>query len=163
LHSDMQGLFCYVWLIIQNLTLHKPTMKIFKAIKWVSLALILIILSVWFFIDHDNRNFLYYGALRIKNQPASVKIIDYHTSGWMDQQYEYYVSLNKGDLSKLLSGRKYNYTPKAKDYINQWATDADRYNFTADTCFTSGDLSTGMINVFVNKESTNAYVVYDVK
>jgi hypothetical protein len=128
-----------------------------RKIKWAIIILLLILIAAWLYIRHDNKDFLRYGVLHIDKFPNSLKIIDCESAGWTDQQYEYYISIDSVELNKLFSGRKYTKENNIRSAIPS-APDT----FPANICYTSGELKNGLVTIFVNKDRTRAYIIYDI-
>jgi hypothetical protein len=139
-------------------------MKFIKKIKWVIVALLLICISGWFYINYSDRDFLRYGALHIKKLPPTLNLLDYHTYGISDFRAEYFISVNPNEFGKLISGRKYKIrNSNNADFLSIAAVGAHPSGFLPDLCYTSGSYNDGMVQVFTNKSKSLIYVVYDIQ
>jgi len=138
-------------------------MKKFRTLKIIAITFVIVILGVYLFNIYDNRHFLTHGVLRIKQNPPTLQIEKYETWGISDFRAEYYVLINKNDIPKLLQGRKYTLEPNPKDYFAAWATGLENRLFKTERCYSSGSMSDGLINIFLNKDSSQAYIVYSIQ
>jgi hypothetical protein len=137
-------------------------MRKFRKIKISLIVLFVAAIGIYLFIQYDKRHLLLNGVLHIKEKPATLKIIRCESYGLSDFRAEYYVSINKNEFTRLLRGRKYTLIANPKDYFTSRATGQECYKFQADLCYTAGDRSNGLVNIFVNKDKTEVYTVYDV-
>lgn len=135
-------------------------MKKFRTLRIILSTLVIIILGIYLFNIYDKRHFLTNGVLHLKQNPTTLQIVECETWGISDFRAEYYVLIDKNDITTLLKGRKYVLTPNPKDYFISWATHAEDPKFNADVCYTSGSMSDGLVNIFLNKDKSEAYIVY---
>jgi hypothetical protein len=132
-------------------------MKFIKKIKWVIIVLLIVFIAGWIYIRYDNRDFLRYGVLRIDKFPNSLKIIDDKSSGWINQQYTYTISIDSAEMNKLLSGRHYINDLDVK------LAPIKPEGFFVRNCYTSGDFKNGLVSIYVNEGRSMAYIVYDIE
>jgi hypothetical protein len=132
-------------------------MRFLGKIKWVIIVLLIVIIVGWIYIRYDNRAFLRYGVLRIDKFPNSLKIIDDESSGWINQQYDYTISIDSAEMNKLLSGRHY-----INDLDVKLAPIKPGAFYTRN-CYTSGYFKNGLVSIYVNEDRSMAYIVYDIE
>jgi hypothetical protein len=130
-------------------------MNFLKKSKWFLIVVVFLFIAGCLFITFDNRNFLKYGALHISKVPKSLKIINYNIRGLTDQEYQYYISVEPAEFGQLLIGRTYIKQPGKNGLI---ATPPDE--FPVNECYTSGNLKSGLVSIFVNANKSQAYVIY---
>jgi len=138
-------------------------MRKYRVLKILLIVLVVAISGIYLFVRYDNRHFLTSGVLLVKEKSPTLKIIRCESFGLSDFRMEYYVIIDKSDIAKLLQGRQYNLTPNPDKYFMRWATGGEKSGFKADVCYTSGSISKGLVNIFLNKDKSAAYIVYDVK
>jgi hypothetical protein len=133
-------------------------------LKWITGIIGILFIASCLFVNYTDKEFLKTGVLRIKEKPDSMKILNYsmHSSLDGNECDEYEVSIENNQFSRLLAGRKYNLAKDPQAILELWGLDPYRKTFQVEQCYTSGNLSTGWVNIFVNKEKKRAYIVYMV-
>jgi len=139
-------------------------MKKFRTLKIFLIVIVIITLGIYLFNEYDKRHLLTNGVLHLKENPYTLKIVNCETFGISDFRAEYYILIDKNDIPKLLKGRKYSFTSDPQGYFKSWATGSVHPEFQADTCYTSGSTwHDGLVNIFVSKNRSEVYIVYDVQ
>jgi hypothetical protein len=131
----------------------------FKFLIWVSSILVVASFAFWIFIKIDDKAFLGYGALHVPKLPETLQVIDYGTYGASDFEAQYYVSINPTEFTKLLGGRKYTVEDVTGDRFD---TQPLLHSFPATKCYSSGIMKDGLVSVYVNADSSKAFIVYNV-
>jgi hypothetical protein len=139
-------------------------MKKSLILKIFLIMIVIITLGIYLFNEYYKRHLLTNQVLHLKENPYSLKIVKCETFGISDFRAEYYILIDKNDIPKLLKGRKYSFTSNPQGYFKSWATSREQPKFEADTCYTSGNTwHDGLVNIFVSKNKSEVYIVYDVQ
>ena len=149
-------LFYYLYIRLVVLSLGMPFIR---KIKWVIVALLLIVIASWLYNRYDDKAFLRYGILKIDKYPESMQMLDYKTEGASDFHAKYNITIDSIDLDKLLIGRKY-IKEDAHTATNLAMPYEEPHDFNPKYRYHSGTIGNGITVIYVNADNTKVFIDY---